>query len=197
MGILEALSKLFGKKTHENGLDNSQMKPENKMNENFHTNGKDEQSPDIPKEVFISDETPNSSNGLERIYAFLQARYEERGYKDALKTPDTKVRDENIRQLKEELKLLIDQAKIYYNDLLSETDTEIEIQTRAGFLDLVRRLEGHRQQIEHRLKKVEEIEQGIDTENSPFQNVKRNYEIGFSVGITDLVTNNLLNKKIE
>lgn len=197
MGFLDAVFRPFSRKTYENGLGNSQMEPKNEMNENFHTNGKDDHSPDIPKEVFISNEAPESKNGLDKIYAFLQTNYEPRGYNDALKTPDNKVRDENIRQLKEELKLIIDQAKIYYNDLLSETDTEIEIQTRLGFLDLVRRLESRRQQIEHRLKKVEEIEQGIDTEHSPFQNVKRTYEIGFSRGITELVTNNLLNRKID
>lgn len=162
---------------------------------------------EIPKEVFIEEKEPqqerqeNSSTsdeekGLDAIYHFLQADYEAHGYSDALTNADESYKTDNIKLIRFDLQILIQKAKVYYNDMVRELDFHINTRERAGLIDTVEELKTRKEMVIEHIEKVEEISQSMDTPDGLTQRTILSYQRGFMRGLAALTQSNILNKKI-
>ncbi|MFA5044541.1 MAG: hypothetical protein WC542_01260 [Paludibacter sp.] len=172
------------------------------------TSGSDNnnQSLEIPKDVFIEDGDPSDnqqdskypleSKGIELIYEFLQADYESRGYNDALTSPDDSYKKDNIKLIKLDLQIVIQKVNTYYEDLMKELDFHISSRSRAGLIDLVEELKTRKEMVLEHVAKVLEIKKEMEETNSMTQRIILSYQRGFMRGLSAITQSNVLNKKI-
>lgn len=134
--------------------------------------------------------------GIKQIYDFLQADYESRGYQDALTNPDDSYKTDNIRLIRLDLKILIQQVITYYEDLLNEIDYHITTRSQAGLLDLVQELEARKKMVSEHIVKVSHIQTEIENENGMGHRIILSYQRGFMRGLSALTQSTVLTKKI-
>jgi hypothetical protein len=165
---------------------------------------------EIPREIFIEEVDPienqlsNTTSmslngefkGIERVYEFLQADYEKKGYEDARENPDENYKTESVKLFRMDLEIYIQQAEIYYQDFTKEIDVHIAIRERAGLVDLVQELKARREIIDYRRNILAEIKSEVEKEEGKFMRLKLSYQRGFLKGLTELTNLNVLNKKI-
>jgi len=151
----------------------------------------------IPDKLFTEAPGLNgSSGGMEQVYTFLQADYESKGYSDALVNPDNSYKEDNIKLMRLDLQILIDNTHTYYENLISELNLHIVIRSRAGLVDLVQELEARKQLVEDHRKKLDTLRAGMDDENGLCQRIILSYQRGFMKGLTALTQSGILNRKI-
>lgn len=173
------------------------VQPVVNRNENF----KNDNSPGL---VFEKDSSRNLTDtvrpidllkGIDGIYAFLQADYESRGYNDALISPDESYRLDNIKLFNQDLIILIERSKIYYEDMLKELDFHIKSRERAGLIDLVDVLKTRKEVVTDHLNKVGQINADLENKTGIIQRITLSYQRGFMRGLSALTQMNLLNKE--
>jgi hypothetical protein len=140
--------------------------------------------------------TVSESSGIDAVYSFLQDDYESKGYSDALTNPDESYKKDNIRLIKLDLKILIQKASTYYEDLSVELDMHIATRGRAGLIDLVQELEMRKRMVADHKAKVEQIQADIEKEDGMSQRIILSYQRGFMRGLSALSQSKVLNKKI-
>lgn len=162
--------------------------------------------PDIPKDIFVEDRQPGSTEalinsnltpiGIDSIYAFLQGDYENKGFNDALTNPDDSYKKDNILLIRHDFQILLERVKTYYEDLLKEIDFHISSRSRAGLIDLVEELQTRRQMVVEHESKVKTLFEEMSTGDGVFQRVILSYQRGFMRGLSALSKSNVLNKKL-
>jgi len=160
-------------------------------------------SPVVPESLFIDNSEPvdtstHSENsvpaGMEEVYAFLLADYEEKGYNDALTNPDTGYRDDNIRLLKEEFGILIKKTILNFEVQLNELEFHIETRSRAGLIDLVEELKARRNIIFRKLEDIIRLKQ--EEGNGAVERMVLSYKKGFMRGLAAITKSELIRKNI-
>lgn len=174
-------------------------KPHN--SNNLSENGKDESTKEL-----IEDKNPNSlqqdiqsndkANGIESIYAFLQADYESKGYNDALISADESYKTDNIKLIKMDLQITIRRADTFYEDLLRELDFHITSRARAGLIDLVEELKTRKEMVHEHIEKINQVKKEMETDSGMTQRIILSYQRGFMRGLSAITQSNVLNKKI-
>lgn len=165
-----------------------------------------QQQPEISKELFIEEKDPNEqspiiqsngvANGIEAIYAFLQADYESRGYSDALTNPDDSYKTDNIKLIKLDLQILIQKVNTYYEDLIRELDFHISSRGRAGLIDLVEELKTRKEMVHEHMSKVAQVKNEMEAASGMTQRLLLSYQRGFMRGLSALTQSNVLTKKL-
>lgn len=163
-------------------------------------------SPEIPRNLFVEESEPtNGQNiennsflieGIEKVYSFLQADYESKGYSDSLVNPDDSYKTDNIKLIKLDLHILIEKTGTYYQNLISELNFHISSRSRAGLVDLVQELENRKKLVEDYMLKIDNIRKTMDDENGMCQRIILSYQRGFMRGLSALTQSNILNRKI-
>lgn len=160
---------------------------------------------EIPKDLFIEEANPNDrfnlstdgfDKGIDTIYSFLQADYESKGYSDALVNPDDSYKNDNIKLIKLDLRILIERTSTYYEDQISVLNHHLLSRSRAGFVDLIQELEARKKQVEDHKMKLKQIVDEIENEDSICQRIILSYQRGFMKGLSALTQSNVLNNKL-
>lgn len=170
-------------------------------------NGSQQNHPiEIPRDIFIEDREPSEqqpiyknsaeAKGIDAIYAFLQADYESKGYSDALTNPDDSYKTDNIKLIKLDLQILIQQVNTYYEDLIREIDFHINSRGRAGLIDLVEELKTRREMVLEHMGKVEEVKKEMESDSGMTQRIILSYQRGFMKGLSALTQSNVLTRKL-
>jgi hypothetical protein len=165
-----------------------------------------QQQPEISKELFIEDRDPNEqpptihsngiANGIEAIYAFLQADYESKGYSDALTNPDDSYKTDNIKLIKLDLQILIQKVNTYYADMIRELDFHISSRSRAGLIDLVEELKTRKEMVIEHMSKVAQVQKEMEADAGMTQRILLSYQRGFMRGLSALTQSNVVTKKL-
>jgi len=136
------------------------------------------------------------ANGIEAIYAFLQADYESKGYNDALISADESYKTDNIKLIRMDLQITVQRANTYYEDLLRELDFHIISRGRAGLIDLVEELKTRKEMVHEHIEKINQVKQEMETDSGMTQRILLSYQRGFMRGLSAITQTNVLNKKI-
>ncbi len=134
--------------------------------------------------------------GIEAIYQFLQADYENRGYNDALVSPDESYRNDNIKLLIRDLEILIQQVTTYYEDMLNDLDFHITSRSRAGLIDLVEELRIRKQKAAEHLEKVKGMSDDLAAQSNVSERIVLSYQRGFMRGLAAITQSDFLNKPL-
>lgn len=137
----------------------------------------------------------HDNQGVFLIYAFLQQNFGERGYNDALISADEGYKNDNIRLIKYDLEILIQQVKTYHQSLMKDMQFHIQSRTRAGLIDLVDELKIKQTDLQAHIEKVHEIEEALKTDYGLCERAILAYKRGFMKGMASITQTNLLTKK--
>src|SRR5690606_3478697 len=107
----------------------------------------------------------HDNQGIFLIYAFLQQNFEERGFNDALISADEGYKNDNIKLIKYDLEILIQQVKTYHQSLLKDIQFHIHSRTRAGLIDLVDELKIKQSDLHAHIEKVSVYEESLKTDS--------------------------------
>lgn len=147
-------------------------------------------------EEVAAENTLQPVQGIEAIYAFLQADYESRGYNDALISPDESYRSDNIKLLKRDLEILIQQVTTYYEDMQKDLDFHILSRSRAGLIDLVEELKTRKEKVDEHMAKVQSINSELTKEENLSERIVLSYQRGFMRGLSAITKSNFSNKQL-
>jgi len=135
----------------------------------------------------------SASMGIEAIYAFLQADYEEKGYNDALTNPDESYKVDNIKLFQYDLQILIERSFLYYDDKLKEIDFHIGSRTRAGLIDLIEELKIKREIAVEHIHKLQQLQQETANNAGMSERIKLSYQRGFMRGLSAITQTKIMN----
>jgi hypothetical protein len=168
-----------------------------------HENGQ----PEIPRKVFIEGDEPQDQanvktaddtsidNNLEVLHRFLEKSYEDEGYDDALRNPDSTHHDENVQALRNELSRKIKQVKTFYEDFTKEIDFHIESRSRKGMIDTVEELKMKRSIAQSHIEKILIIEEDVKNKRGDSEGIIISYSRGFKNGLAAISHHNIMRKK--
>lgn len=125
--------------------------------------------PEIQEETFIEKPVPDNSDGIDKqteqsqdnihlVYAFLSRDYQQQGYDDALRHPDTSYKIEKVKEIQGDLDIVIRKSKTFYEDAIRELLFLIASRNRMGMIDVVDELKMKKEKAEDHYKKVIEIQ---------------------------------------
>lgn len=138
---------------------------------------------------------PAESQGIHRIYKFLQADFELKGYQDALLSPDESYRNDNIKLIKYDLEILIHQVNTYHDSLMKDMEFHIHSRERAGLIDLVDELKIKQTDLLAHMDKVQELSNSLGMDTGLCERAILAYKRGFLKGMASITQAYLLNKK--
>ncbi|WP_437918480.1 hypothetical protein [Sphingobacterium sp. LRF_L2] len=133
--------------------------------------------------------------GIFLLYAYLQQDFEERGFNDALVSPDEGYKNDNIKLIKYDLEILIQQIKTYHDSLMKDLDFHILSRGRAGLIDLVEELKIKQTDLTSHIEKVEAFETSLQHGNGFWERAVLAYKRGFMKGMASITQAYLLSKK--
>jgi hypothetical protein len=124
------------------------------------------------------------ANGIEAVYAFLQADYESRGYNDALVNADNSNKNDGIKLITLDLQLLTRRVINYYDKKIKDLEVQISSRGRAGLLDLVEELRSEKEKAERDLEEVKQLNAEIETGTGMVERIILTYQKGFMRGLS-------------
>jgi hypothetical protein len=133
--------------------------------------------------------------GIEAIYAFLRADYESKGYNDALVSMDDNYETDNIKQIMLELRILFQEVRTYYEDIIRELEFLIASKGRSISNETLEEYKYRKGMIYEHITKVEEIRKDMYNKESFVQRIILSYQRGFKRGLSTLAQPDMLNKK--
>lgn len=143
------------------------------------------------KELFIEETDPENLNNfgdlknynLDKIYAFAEIDFEEKGYDDALINPDNSYSSDNIKLLKYDLHIKIKRAYKSYEDYIKDIEFHIETRKNAGLIDTVKLLETELTKVKDSIEEVRNIEKDFENETGLVERISLSYKRGFMRGL--------------
>ncbi|HLS94276.1 hypothetical protein BC792_104212 [Sphingobacterium allocomposti] len=137
----------------------------------------------------------HDGQGIFLIYNYLQQDFEEKGYHDALTSPDEGYKNDNIRLIRYDLEILIHQVKTYHASLMKDLEFHIHSRSRAGLIDLVDELKIKQTDLLAHIDKVRELEDSLQTNSGLCERAILAYKRGFMKGMASITHAHLLTKK--
>lgn len=137
----------------------------------------------------------HDNQGIFLIYNYLQQDFEEKGYHDALISPDEGYKNDNIRLIKYDLEILIHQIKTYHESLMKDIDFHIQSRGRAGLIDLVDELRIKKTDLQAHIVKVAAFEQSLESDRGLCERAVLAYKRGFMKGLASITQAYLLTKR--
>jgi hypothetical protein len=159
---------------------------------------------EIPKSEFVDEGVPHSESpdgeirdsgsepNLDYLYRFLDKSYEDVGYNDALRNPDTSHMEENIKELRFALQRTFEKTKKYYYDLIREINFHIESRSRSGMIDTVDELKMKKGKAEEHIDRINEIENQAKNGEGISQGLILSYARGFKNGLAAITHHSVL-----
>ncbi|GAA4511693.1 hypothetical protein GCM10023173_04740 [Sphingobacterium thermophilum] len=173
----------------------------NKDSDSIDANSKqDNDLPEIKKEVFIEDRDPSTTTfqiefgtklPIDLIYAFLKEDYEQKGYNDAIISPDKSYKEKNLSIIKSNIEIKFKQVTLKYEDMLRNVDFHIKSRSEAGLTDLVELLKSKKQTYENHLEEINKMKSDLERKEPYIMGIFDSYEVGFSRGLASLSLDNL------
>ncbi|TDS07537.1 hypothetical protein [Sphingobacterium paludis] len=157
-------------------------------------------SPETTKQISVDNSQLNGASvhdqqGIFLIYAYLQQDFENRGFNDALISPDEGYKNDNIRLIKYDLEILVHQIKTYHESLMKDIEFHIHSRGRAGLIDLVDELKIKQTDLLAHMEKVNEFEQSLKSDAGFCERAILAYKRGFMKGMASITQTYLLSKK--
>lgn len=162
---------------------------------------------EIPEKIFIESENPKTGatndiaksevkeNNIDLLFQFLDKNFEEMGYNDALRNPDSSHMEQNVEALKNQLQRVLRKVKTYYEDFMKEADFHIESRSRNGMVDTVEELKMKKEIAESHFEKVNQIEMDAKNNTGDSQGIIISYMRGFKNGFAAISHHTILNRK--
>lgn len=162
--------------------------------------------PEIPESIFLEKEkqdtnssadnggSPNSLNGINLLFQFLERNHESKGYDDALVNPDHTHLDENVKALKNDLERTFRKVKTFYQDFIKEIDFHIDSRSRTGMIDTVGELTVKKKIAETNIQQVLEIEKEAGNDTGVGHGIVLSYTRGFRNGLAAISHHSILRK---
>lgn len=148
----------------------------------------------VPRDSYAEDQGARESmavpsvngqpNGIEAVYAFLQADYESRGYNDALVNADNSNKNDGIKLITLDLQLLTRRVINYYDKKIKDLEVQINSRGRAGLLDLVEELRSEKEKAERDIEEVKQMGEEIDKGTGMVERIILSYQKGFMRGLS-------------
>lgn len=132
------------------------------------------------------------ANGIEVVYAFLQADYETKGYNDALINADNSNKADGIKLIKLDLQLLLRRVINYYDKKIKDYDVQISSRSRAGLMDLVEELRSEKDKAEKDIEEVKIIYAEIETGTGLVERIILSYQKGFMRGLSAITQSRMI-----
>ncbi|WP_049764825.1 hypothetical protein [Robiginitalea biformata] len=164
------------------------------------TNG--EETITVPKDLFVEESDPSESvkihmNGtsevnLDAIYSYLQQDYETRGYNDALTNAEESYKKDNVELIYMDLRILIERAYAFYENLIANLDYHIDTRSRSGLVDLVEELKSRKETVQKHQEKIREIEAGVQNSSGLSKRAELSYTRGFHKGLVAITQSQIL-----
>jgi hypothetical protein len=140
-----------------------------------------------------NEEEPSDTNGREQsiievfdyqyLLKFLQRNFETYGYDTGLSLADDNVKVMEIEDLTQQLMIIIEQVKTFYEYQISEVGPEIDKMSKLAMDDSVQKLKAQQQTFENHLAKVKELESDAKSGEKLPSRIRNAYEIGYCKGI--------------
>jgi hypothetical protein len=157
---------------------------------------------DVPRELFVEDSDPQEqqtmyssngvANGIEVVYAFLQADFEAKGYHDVLTNADDSNKSNGIKLIKLDLQILIKRVNNYYEKKIKDYDLHISSRGRAGLIDLVEELKSEKDKAEKDIEEVNIIASEIESGTGMVERIILSYQKGFMRGLSAITQSKVL-----
>ncbi len=157
---------------------------------------------EVPRELFVEDKEPQGqqtmyssigvANGIDVVYAFLQADYETRGYDDVLTNADDSNKSNGIKLIKLDLQILIKRVNNYYEKKIKDYDFHISSRSRAGLIDLVEELKSEKEKAIKDIEEVNIIASEIESGTGMIERVILSYQKGFMRGLSAITQSKIL-----
>lgn len=136
--------------------------------------------------------TNGQANGIEVVYAFLQADYETKGYNDALINADNSNKSDGIKLIKLDLQLLLRRVINYYDKKIRDYEVQISSRSRAGLMDLVEELRSEKDKAEKDMEEVKIIYAEIDSGTGLVERIILSYQKGFMRGLSAITQSRMI-----
>lgn len=120
---------------------------------------------------------------IDIIYGSLRTNHEQRGYNDAMCSPDISYKELNLNLIKNDLIVKIRQVKLNYKKGLSDIDFHIESRSQAGLVDTVNELEKQKEIFLEHLELLNKMETDYQNNESYMIGSLLSYERGFMRGL--------------
>lgn len=176
--------------------------PDNNSTTVANGNGQPKNEIPIPEDVFIDKRDPQEQppillnngepKGIQAIYAFLLADYEQSGYSDALTNSDQSNKADGIKLIKLNLKIIMDREINNYEKKIKDYECDMKSRADAGFIDLVEKIKTEKEKATMDIEKIKEIETQMNQNTGMFERVLLSYERGFKKGLSALTQTNIL-----
>ena len=155
-----------------------------------------------PRELSAEDKVPEGqmsihssngqANGIEVVYAFLQADYETRGYNDALTNADDSNKSDGIKLIKLDLQILIKRVNNNYEKKIKDYEVLIGSRSRAGLMDLVEELKSEKEKAEKDIEEVKLIDAEIESGTGVVERIILSYQKGFMRGLSAITQSKMI-----
>lgn len=149
----------------------------------------------IEKDVFVDDTDPSENVAnvitihygtgfpIDAIYAFVRKDLEADGYNDAICCPDNSYRDKRIKVYKNELRTIFEQVNLKYIDLIKQLEAQISFSKDQGLEGRANALEVQKSLMDEHVRRLKELEEKFENNDSTMIGMLDSYEMGFSRGI--------------
>lgn len=165
--------------------------PEPISNEMKHSES-EEQGDDkvpIPRDRFILEskaEEENPELPIYSIYQRFQEDWETKGYKDAVKFPETSYRDNQKRVIVDKLRLAIKEALLRYEDKITDIDSHINRAEKNGLIETLEKYQQERKKLIAHRNELSVLDQDVREAGEKTRPILVSYDMGFTCGMVAL-----------
>ena len=154
---------------------------------------------DIPKNKFIMEEKLKSAElPIFEVYARLQEDWESKGYADAKAFPESTYKESRKRVIVDNLRLLIKETIIRYEDKLIEVDGCIEQAAKNGFIETLDKYKQARKTLLRHFEELSALDRDAKQIGEKTAAMLLSYTMGFARGVAavgDDQVNSIMNNK--
>ena len=150
--------------------------------------------PEIKEEDFVDNSDPDIGNNvyqisygtgfaIDAIYSFIKRDFEQKGFDDAMVNPENSYKESGKTLIKNELMQLFEQVRLKYRNDLRLLQVQIDNMEKQGLPVQAANLYARKETYEEHMKKIEEMEKKIESEEECMMSPIFTYERGFLKGL--------------
>ncbi len=144
----------------------------------------EEQETMIPKNRFIMEEKPRKTElPIYEVYQRLQEDWESKGYADAKAFPESTYKENRKRVIIDNLRVLIKETLIKYEDKLIEIDGCIEQAEKNGFIETLDRYKQSRNTLARHFEELSLLDRDARQIGEKTSAILLSYTMGFARGV--------------
>jgi Skp family chaperone for outer membrane proteins len=120
---------------------------------------------------------------LDAIYAFIKRDFEQKGFDDAMVNPENSYKESGKTLIKNELMQLFEQVRLKYRNDLRLLQVQIDNMEKQGLPVQAANLYARKETYEEHMRKIDEMEKKIESQEECMMSPIFTYERGFLKGL--------------